>query len=62
VAGGGFDVALDHHWSLGFQYLHYDLGTSSATVSAIPLLPPFQVAYTWETTANIANGTVNFRW
>jgi opacity protein-like surface antigen len=62
IAGGGAEVGLARRWSVRREFLHYNLGTDSKTVSAIPLLPPFQVAYTFgDTTANTFNFGVNFR-
>ena len=62
VAGAGAEVRLTRRFSVKGEYLHYNLGTDSKTVSAIPLLPPFQVGYTFgDTTANIVNFGLNFR-
>jgi outer membrane immunogenic protein len=62
IAGGGAEVGLSRRWSVRGEFLHYNLGSVSKTTSAIPLLPPFQVAYTFEdTTANTFNFGVNFR-
>jgi len=61
IAGGGVEVGLHKHWSVRGEYLHYDLGDKQVTVDANPPLPPFQVHYKWQTTANIFNVGVNFR-
>lgn len=62
VGGFGAEVGLAKRWSVRGEFLHYNLGTDSKTVNAIPLLPPFQVAYTFgDTTANIVNFGLNFR-
>jgi outer membrane immunogenic protein len=62
IAGGGAEVALARRWSVRGEYLHYNLGSDSKTVNAIPLLPPFQVGYTFaDITANTFNFGVNFR-
>ena len=61
IAGGGAEVGLHKHWSVRGEYLHYDLGDKQVTVDANPTFPPFQVHYKWQTTANIFNVGVNFR-
>jgi outer membrane immunogenic protein len=62
VVGAGAEVRIARRFSVKGEYLHYDLGKDSQTVNAIPLLPPFQVAYTFgNTTANIVNFGLNFR-
>ncbi len=61
VAGAGAELALSRRWSVKGEYLHYNLGSQSVTIDPAIPLPPFQVAYTWQTTANLANFAVNFR-
>ena len=61
TVGGGLEYAISHHWSVKAEYLYYDLGDESRTVNANPPLPPFQVRYNWETTANIVRGGLNFK-
>ncbi|HMF90239.1 MAG TPA: outer membrane protein [Candidatus Angelobacter sp.] len=62
IAGGGAEIGLSRRWSVRGEFLHYNVGTDSRTVNAIPLLPPFQVAYTiGDTTANTFNFGLNFR-
>jgi outer membrane immunogenic protein len=61
VAGAGAELALTRKWSVKGEYLHYDLGSQSVTANPAIPLPPFQIAYTWQTTANLANFGVNFR-
>lgn len=60
TAGGGVEVAVNTNWSVKGEYLYYDFGNTSATVSAIPSLPPFQVMYTWQTKLHTFSGGVNF--
>jgi outer membrane immunogenic protein len=48
-------------WTAKFEYLYYDLGKENVTVNATPLLPPFQVAYSWKTTGNIVRLGVNYK-
>ena len=38
-----------------------DLGSESAIGSPIPPHPPFQVSYNWQTTANIFQIGMNFK-
>ncbi len=61
TAGAGAEWAFAQNWSAKVEYLYVDLGNASATVNAIPLLPPFQVAYTWKTTEHIARVGVNYK-
>ncbi len=62
VGGAGAELALARRWSVRLEYLHYNLGRSRQTVQANPLLPPFQVAYTFgETVVNTVQGGLNFR-
>jgi len=62
VGGFGAEVGLARRWSLRGEFLHYNLGTDTKIANAIPLLPPFQVGYTFgDTTANIVDFGVNFR-
>jgi outer membrane immunogenic protein len=61
VAGAGAEFAASRRWSVKGEYLHVDLGTESTVVNASPLLPPFQVAYRFETSTHILSAGVNFR-
>ena len=61
IAGGGAEVAFNRHWSVKGEFLHYDLGSDSVTANPLLPLPPFQVNYKFNTTANLANFGVNFR-
>jgi len=62
VGGAGAELGITRRWSVRGEFLHYNVGSDSKTVNAIPLLPPFQVAYTFgDTTANIVNFGLNFR-
>lgn len=61
IAGVGAEIALTHRWSVKGEYLHYDLGSESITANPVPPLPPFQIAYSWATTANLARFGINFK-
>ena len=60
TAGGGAEIAVAKHVSVKAEYLFYNLGNESITANPTPALPPFQVAYTWQTKAHTFNGGVNF--
>lgn len=60
TVGGGVEWAFMQNWSAKFEYLHYRLGDETQTVNAVPLLPPFQVRYTWRTTADIVRAGLNW--
>src|SRR5882762_2385 len=61
TVGGGVEVGINKHWSWKVEYLYYDLRKETFTANPIPVNPPFQVAYTWETRAHTFNAGINFR-
>jgi outer membrane immunogenic protein len=62
VAGAGAEIGLSRRFSMRGEFLRYNLGSSSKTVNAIPLLPPFQVAYKFgDTREDIFDFGLNFR-
>ncbi len=61
TGGGGVEVGIRSHWGWKAEYLYYDLGNESFTANPVPVNPPFQVAYTWQTRAHTFNTGVNFR-
>jgi outer membrane immunogenic protein len=61
TGGGGVEVGINKHWSWKAEYLYYDLRKESLTANPVPVNPPFQVAYTWETRAHTFNAGINFR-
>jgi outer membrane immunogenic protein len=63
TAGGGAEAGIGGGFSLKGEYLRYAVGDlQTTTVNAIPLLPPFQVNYTWHTSgANFFRFGVNYR-
>ena len=60
TAGGGIEYAISKCWSVKAEYLYMDLGSQSAVANP-NLSIPFQVGYKWQTTANILNFGVNYR-
>jgi outer membrane immunogenic protein len=60
TAGAGAEVGFAKHWGVKGEYLRYDLGKVSVTANPQISLPPFQVAYTWQTTGNIVRFGVNY--
>ena len=61
TVGGGAEVGINKHWSWKVEYLYFDLRKETFTANPIPVNPPFQVAYTWETRAHTFNTGINFR-
>jgi outer membrane immunogenic protein len=63
TAGGGAEVAIGGGFSLKGEYLRYDVGTQqNFTANPVPPLPPFQIAYTWNSSsANLYRFGVNYR-
>lgn len=59
TAGGGAEIAVAPHVSLNLEYLYYNLGNEAITVNPTPALPPFQVAYNWQTKAQVFKVGVN---
>jgi len=60
TAGGGMEIGVNKKVSIKAEYLYYDIGRANASATAIPSLPPFSVAYSWETKASTFNAGVNF--
>ncbi|MFZ0944623.1 MAG: outer membrane protein [Syntrophobacteraceae bacterium] len=56
--GGGVEYALCKNWTVKAEYLYMDLGSESAISR---LNGPFQVSYDWQTTANIFQVGVNYK-
>jgi len=61
AAGAGVEWAMSRAASLRFEYLHYDLGSSSDRASPVPPGPPFVTKYTWDAKGNLLRAGVNFR-
>ena len=62
TVGAGGEWAFANNWSVKAEYLFIDLGNQNAVVNANPLLPPFQVAYSWKTQEHIARVGLNYKW
>jgi outer membrane immunogenic protein len=60
--GAGGEWAVGNNWSVKAEYLYIDLGNENTVVNANPLLPPFQVAYSWRTQEHIARVGLNYKW
>ncbi len=61
TAGAGAEWALNNRWSMKVEYLYVDLGNESIIANATRPIPPFQVAYNWETKFNVVRLGVNYR-
>ncbi len=60
VAGGGVEWRMTGATSVKFEYLHYDLGTTSDRGN--PTIPvPFQTKSRWDAKGNLLRAGVNFR-
>jgi len=61
VLGGGVEYALSKCWTIKAEYLYMDLGSESAIAGPTVYNPPWGEAYRWETTANIFQIGVNYK-
>jgi len=64
TAGGGIEYAIGHHWTVKAEYLYYDLGDETATITELlngAPNPPFGIHYRWEMQGNIVRGGFNFK-
>jgi len=61
AAGGGVEYALMKNWTVKVEYLYMDLGSESVVANPGVPLPPFQVGYKWDTTANLINFGLNYK-
>jgi outer membrane immunogenic protein len=61
TAGGGVEYAILKNWTVKAEYLYMDLGSESVIANPGISLRPFRVGYEWETTANIFNIGVNYK-
>lgn len=60
AVGGGIEYAVSNCWSVNAQYLHIALGDQTALAGGLPPTG-YQVAYQWETTADIFSAGVNYK-
>jgi outer membrane immunogenic protein len=49
TVGAGAEIRINKRLGAKGDYRYLNLGRQSATVDSTPTLPPFQVAYTWQT-------------
>ena len=61
AVGGGVEYAVSKHCTVRLEYLHMDLGSESVTAGPVSPNPPYTEGYTWNTTANIFNVGVNYK-
>ncbi|HYL91577.1 MAG TPA: outer membrane beta-barrel protein [Alphaproteobacteria bacterium] len=61
VGGGGVEYAFQGRWSVRGQYLAYELGDESIVANPVPPLPPFGIAYKWNTSGQMYNFGLNFK-
>jgi len=58
VLGGGVEYAVSRCWTIKAEYLYMDLGSESALST---MNGPFYISYDWQTTANIFQIGVNYK-
>lgn len=61
TVGGGVEYAVSTHITVRAEYLYMDLGSESVNVNPNIVLPPYRVGYKWETTSNVFNVGVNYK-
>ncbi len=61
TVGAGVQYAIHRHWNAGAEYLYYEFSNVGKAVNGSPLDPPFQVAYVWAASGNIAQAVLNYR-
>jgi outer membrane immunogenic protein len=61
VVGGGFEYALDNHWSLKGEYLYADFGSVSGTSEFSKTGVGFTQEHDVDLTAQVARGGINYR-
>ncbi len=61
AAGVGAEWAMMTQVSLKFEYLHYDLGHTTAVGNPNPPNPPFQTRARWDSKGDLLRAGVNFR-
>jgi len=60
AAGGGVDYGLTRNWTVGVEYLYYDLGRVSYTEVVPPLATP-SIPISNRTAASIGRATLNYK-
>ena len=59
--GGGVEYAVSKCWTVKAEYLYMDLGSESAIAGSIPPITQYLNRYEWQTTANIFQIGVNYK-
>jgi outer membrane immunogenic protein len=63
TVGGGFEYAIDPHWSVKFEALYYDLGSISTSGGPVPPSPPpvYLGGKTFDIDGAIVRAGVNYK-
>jgi outer membrane immunogenic protein len=61
AAGAGVNYALTRNWIWGVDYLHYDLGRTSATASTPCATGPCSVTASQKVGGDIVRGVINYK-
>jgi outer membrane immunogenic protein len=60
--GGGVEYAISKCWTVKAEYLYMDLGSEYSVANSIPPISShYQMGYTWQTTANIFQIGMNYK-
>jgi outer membrane immunogenic protein len=59
--GGGVEYALSKCWTVKVEYMYMDLGSESVIANPTLYNPPYQTGYNWQTTANIFQVGMNYK-
>jgi outer membrane immunogenic protein len=59
--GGGVEYAFCRNWTFKAEYMYMDLGSESAVANATVSASPPMEAYSWQTTANIFQIGMNYK-
>lgn len=65
TGGGGIEFLMGHHWTIGGEYLYYDLGDDKFVADSVPANAgcggTCQVQYDVNSSGNIFRGKLNFK-
>jgi outer membrane immunogenic protein len=61
TAGGGFEYAIDDHWSAKLEYLYYDLGSLLVDDIPHPPIPTFKTSADFPLHGSIARVGINYK-
>ena len=59
--GAGFEWAFADCWTFKTEYLHLDFGSKSVTANPVPVNPPYQINYDFDTQVDIVRVGVNYK-